>query len=745
MADIPLAGRQVTEAFDAVGGAIGNLGRAMQDRELLTQDIIEYLSQEHLFGEKEWFGGWDDFTLNQVNEAEGHTVTVTKGGKKYKLRAGENFADWRRNDKPVPPTSSPAPAPSSAPPDPETTSRLRGTLAGETAAPTTKPIQMDMYHGGVGIDKGLVDPAKHSTGRTPLPALTVSDEAVARSYATTGGVGRTSAYAGARTYKLGLQFDSPERIVGAYDPASDDFINFMRNSLPEEGVPNYNNEIEIKAQGGRTVRFRDIFDEKIMNLDPDDRSIYAVMDALSDVHEFYRPLENYDYKPRAQGSIEARRFGIDALTWSDYGDEVIGLLDPHDVRSQTGRVNITSIDDVTENLPPASPVDPEPTSSLKGSLAEETLTPAPVAQPVDFNDPSTWRTVGPDKVDVGRPLPVSEAQAATLKYGKYRDAAHRTSETVDASGNRVRNQTLGNIESEMSSFHTGSAINLGYEGRAIAKPEFQKNYQDVMSKIYKDISEGIDPMTALRNHINDYDIPDDIRETIVKRVQEAELNAVKTGEVTMTPYRQLTEDEYVSRMNDTRRATASESTIDSYGDDLIEPEITTRVSDPSGEEYRAARARGERIVTEPYSHAEAVATSSVDDVARPGPGLKVGETVDLPVVHSARDTAEKLSATARVADAVASDGGPAKAAAAVASAAAAVVAGPAAPASARAASSTASSLAAGSNLAKMVTKGPAGAIALGVAAAGLLIGKSVQSNKRADRSAQMNVQQRYGR
>jgi len=219
-------------------------------------------------------------------------------------------------------------------------------------------ITKELYHGstaGSSLEAGSIDPLKHSSGRTPLVAFTLGEEEVARAYAETGGVGQQKAEPGP-LYKVGVEFDSPERIRKADDLASDEFIDFMRNSLPEQGVPNYSSESMGNIQSNKTVRFRDIFDDQIKNLEPEERTIYGVMDSLNNVHEFYRPLEKYDYQPRGQASIEARRFGIDALTWDDYGDDVLALLDPDDMRSNVGRKNITSVTPIgaSASPPPAT-------------------------------------------------------------------------------------------------------------------------------------------------------------------------------------------------------------------------------------------------------------------------------------------------------------------------------------------------------------------------------------------------------
>jgi hypothetical protein len=254
-----------------------------------------------------------------------------------------------------------------------------------TSAPT--PITRELYHGstaGSSLGAGSIDPLKHSSGRTPLVAFTLGEEEVARAYAETGGVGQQKAEPGP-LYKVGVEFDSPERIRKADDLASDEFIDFMRNSLPEQGVPNYSSESMGNIQSNKTVRFRDIFDDQIKDLKPEERTIYGVMDSLNNVHEFYRPLEKYDYQPRGQASIEARRFGIDALTWDDYGDDVLALLDPDDIRSNVGRRNITSVTPIGASAPtPAATASPsvqtlEPSDKPvpRPSWLDKTPTPAP--------------------------------------------------------------------------------------------------------------------------------------------------------------------------------------------------------------------------------------------------------------------------------------------------------------------------------------------------------------------------------
>jgi len=188
-------------------------------------------------------------------------------------------------------------------------------------------------------------------------------------------------------------------------------------------------------------------------------------------------------------------------------------------------------------------------------------------------------------------------------------------------------------------------------------------------------------------------------------------------------------DEIDDIINEKNEARAAASIAD---EELIEPEIRTRIEDFTSEDYSEARARGDLVPTKPYDHGEAVSKSAAETAdteppksrlrgtlpkeiaereardaaeaaaeaaggepvsrlrgtlpkavaeleareaaeraARPTGGpLKVGEVIDLPTVHSAKATGEKLETTARVADAVSSDGGAAR----IASEAAEVVA-----------------------------------------------------------------------
>jgi hypothetical protein len=237
------------------------------------------------------------------------------------------------------------------------------------ADPTTAsgPLNMKLYHGsefGSDLQLGTIDPLKHSSGRTPLPAFTMTDRAGAERYARTGGPGQSKAFAGP-LYEMDVQFDSPTRIVGAYDQASDDFVQFMRNSLPEESVR------APLVPGGKPgiTKPRELFDQSIGSLvESGDRTNYAVMDALSTVHETYRPLGDYDYLPRAQASIEARRFGIDALTWNDFGDDVVALLDPEDLRSNVGRRNISSVTELDMLSP--SPASGPSLDAIKAAMGD---------------------------------------------------------------------------------------------------------------------------------------------------------------------------------------------------------------------------------------------------------------------------------------------------------------------------------------------------------------------------------------
>lgn len=153
----------------------------------------------------------------------------------------------------------------------------------------------------------------------------------------------------------------------------------------------------------------------------------------------------------------------------------------------------------------------------------------------------------------------------------------------------------------------------------------------------------------------------------------------------------------------------------------------------------------------PIKVAKIEAEKAAETAARTGGPLKVGEAADISIVHSARETTEKLKTTARVADAVSSDGAPAKIAAEavkVLTGSLEATAAAAAEAGSRAARAT-TSAAKSSMVSKAITSGHKGSIGLGVAAAGLLLGAGAaftsSRNKRADRSAAMNAQQRYRR
>lgn len=264
-----------------------------------------------------------------------------------------------------------------------------------------------MYHGssfGSDLTAGNIDPLKHSSGRTPLPAFTMGTKEVAEGYSKTGGHGGNRIFGGP-TYRIGLEFDSPERIVNAFDPASDDFINFMRGTLSEDGL----RPALVPGGAQRRVNFRNIFDQQISALEPQDRTIYGVINAMNDVHETYRPLGEYDYLPRGQGAIEARKFGIDALRWNDHGDEVMAVLDPDDIRSKVGRKNITSVQDInaiiTERAP--LPSDPSRLISVDATAAakiESNIAPPVAKKPSNLGKKTDLRTrPKPKGTDIAAP------------------------------------------------------------------------------------------------------------------------------------------------------------------------------------------------------------------------------------------------------------------------------------------------------------------------------------------------------
>lgn len=383
-------------------------------------------------------------------------------------------------------------------------------IAAENVSPKidSTPIKKEMYHGaapGSNLTAGTIDPLARSSGRTPLPAFTLGDYDVAESYAKTGGVGMERTAEGP-LYKVGLEFDSEKRIVGAYDAAPDDFIEFMRNSLPEEGVPNYVDEFMAKTQGQKTVRFRDIFDEKLMDLAPDERNIYGVMNALSDVHEFYRPLESYDYQPRAQGSIEAKRYGIDALTWDDYGDEVLGLLDPDDLRSGTGRKNISYIEqiDYTSNVslsPVTNPVIDQP---LRDAVEEE-IANGRVAQR------EAARAAAIDSK--------SEVLTSVVSQKDFDDSYSRAMKALSGSDEFVTpdQRFLRGMVQDIFSIGSSIASESGYDAGTALNPKFRQSLNNALVKVFDQISDpenNIKPLNAFLGSLDEFDLPEPVRDAL---------------------------------------------------------------------------------------------------------------------------------------------------------------------------------------------------------------------------------------
>ena len=320
-------------------------------------------------------------------------------------------------------------------------------------------MKMELYHGavaGTNLTVGNIDPLRYSSGRTPLPAFTLGEEGVARQYAETGGVGQQKVKAGP-LYKVGLEFDSPERIRKADDLASDEFIDFMRSSLPEEGTPNYSSEIMRKIQSKKTVRFRDIFDENIKNLKPEERTIHGVMQTLNDVHEFYRPLEKYDYLPRGQASIEARRFGIDALTWNDWGDDVVALLDPDDIRSNVGRRNITSIAPIGATKSTL----PEP---ILQSKAEGVKVGKPVPQPKSVI-PASQAVPPTPRVVAEKVTQTANAAKQGSAEGRVFVAGQQAASTTSTTQAKITNQVIDDMVSKPS---TGAPLKATSKTRGAA-------------------------------------------------------------------------------------------------------------------------------------------------------------------------------------------------------------------------------------------------------------------------------------
>ncbi len=326
-----------------------------------------------------------------------------------------------------------------------------------------------------------------------------------------------------------------------------------------------------------------------------------------------------------------------------------------------------------------------------------------------------------------------------------------------------------------------------------------------MSNIYQDVLEGVDPLDALDKHMTNLNLPVEYEDVLYKRASDfidasrADfVGVVKTAEYPAAPpelikqltdnpvplpadepptpstvtaagskrpmvaanYSKMSDDELLSNYESAKLTYQEQLKIDPDGKAFMptargavegyERELAKRGIDPNNISSSMPEARVSSEAEPPKSRLRGAGYEAAKEkldaekAAKTSSGpLKVGEVTDLPTVHSAKSTGEKLKTTARVADAVSSDGGAAR----IASEAAEVVtdAVDVAATTVRSGSRAASSAPVSAGVAKAVTKGHAGAIALGVAAAGLLLGRGMTNNKRADRSAAMNAQQRYGR
>jgi len=244
-------------------------------------------------------------------------------------------------------------------------------------------VLKEFYHGTqspVDLTSVELDPLSHATGRTPLAAFYGSDIGPARGYAKNGGVGSPGAHLPEGTlYKFTAEFDSPSRIVDAYEIAPSSFVDFLRESLPESGTIHKSNLLTPDVPGADIIyNFREKFDETLANNKIVNPTYFEAMDALDTVHSVYKPIDYGGKTYRTQSAVAARRYGIDALTFTDIGgDDVIAMLDPHDVQSKVGRRNINYIEKVIDAQPAtAGPNMEDLRARFKGSSGLETTEPS---------------------------------------------------------------------------------------------------------------------------------------------------------------------------------------------------------------------------------------------------------------------------------------------------------------------------------------------------------------------------------
>jgi hypothetical protein len=265
-------------------------------------------------------------------------------------------------------------------------------------------------------------PLNRATGRTPIPGFYGElSENVANAYrapVSPFGVMGDSPGVGSKLYSLQTQFDSEKRLVNAYDEAPEDLIKFARESFPESGrVMTDTPEIQAinDRKYGSNFNFKQKFDKtlkQVVDLNESGKATYNdVNQAINRVHEFYTPHEFETYSKmgtsrRAMGSVEFRRFGIDAMFWEE-GTGTLALLDPSDSvtyldGSKVGRKNISN---VTEITPPSAKVP----SSVPSTTTVQAS--APAAAPVQTTARATIpaqspapKPKGTGGVAAGRPV-----------------------------------------------------------------------------------------------------------------------------------------------------------------------------------------------------------------------------------------------------------------------------------------------------------------------------------------------------
>lgn len=130
---------------------------------------------------------------------------------------------------------------------------------------------------------------------------------------------------------------------------------------------------------------------------------------------------------------------------------------------------------------------------------------------------------------------------------KAQQAAYDATDFLNDRGEKVRNQAVGVIESEFSTWQGRASASLGYKQDSIFSTEdFGKNSDEFMTKVYQDISEGINPLEAFEKHIVNYDVPQQIKDVLVERVKQTD-EFLSSGETIGRPlpqYPSLSQEEF---------------------------------------------------------------------------------------------------------------------------------------------------------------------------------------------------------